>query len=381
MHELACPSCNSPSQYELRDYLLMCPFCSATFRVHMDTGQKEIYGDHYIVPNTTDPRQVKTLVLEWLRRLHHKPTQAEKEFFVTDIKGFSVPFWVISLEAHSVWKGLVQKSRKNLFDLSPGSDFLMEEGQFRRSYRWAIFARKNLYEIWALTQLHEPIEKLAVIWDGFPLDSTFSRGRLIEEEVSQKSAYDVREFFEFKFANGLPILGIQVDEDEALRRARNHVELYHYKLARLNVDHLVDIHSELDIAGIQLIHLPFWHARYVYHPRTSLRYFYKAQEKNVLLDGYGKSVLKGELAILHHDKVWVNAIVCAAAAIFFFLLGGAWHPAFFFVAIFALGVAGASAYLASSRKRAKALTGAEDELEKPSTETKAGAGRGAHAAA
>jgi len=325
----------------------MCPFCSATFRLDLESGQKEIYGDHYIVPNTTDPRKVKDLVMEWLRRLHHSPDLAEKEYFITDISGLSVPYWVVSLEAHTVWKGLTKKVRRSLEEI-PGSDFLVETGQFRRSYRWAVSSRNNICEAWGLTRLHEPKEAIKVEWDGFPLDSTFSRGRMQEIE-KEKTAYDSREFFEFKFANGLSIAGVQVDEEEALRRAKQHVDLYHYKIAQIQVDYLLDYRTELEIAGIQLVHLPFWHAQYVYRPRTALKHLYKPKEKHVVLDGHTTGILKGELALVHRDKVWVNSLVTGIAAVVFFLLGVAWHGAFYLVAIFAAIVAGMSAYIATTR--------------------------------
>jgi len=347
MHELSCPACGSPSQYDFRDYLLMCPVCSATFRLDMESGQKDVYGDHYIVPNTADPRKVKDLVMEWLKRLHHNPSLAEKEYFIVDISGISMPYWVVSLEAHTVWKGLTKKHRRTNEDI-PGSDFLVEQGQFRRSYRWAINGRNNICEKWGLTRLHEPKEAIKVEWDGFPLDSTFSRGRMQEIE-KERTAYDSREFFEFKFANGLAIAGIQVGEEEALRRAKQHVDLYHYKIAQTHVDYLLDQRTELEIAGIQLLHLPFWHAQYVYRPRTALKHLYKPKEKHVVLDGHTTGILKGELALVHRDKVWVNALVTTIAAVLFFLLGAAWHGAFFLVAIFAAVVAGMSAYIATTR--------------------------------
>lgn len=351
MHELSCPSCGSPSQYDFRDHLLMCPLCSATFRFEIESGQKEIFGDHYIVPNTADPRRVKELVMEWLRRLHHNPSIAEKEYFVVDITGISLPFWIVSLEAHTVWKGLVQRQKRSM-ETAPGSEFLIETGQFRRSYRWAINGRNNICETWGLTRLHESKEPVGVDWDGFPLDSTFSRGRL-QDLGTDRSAYDAREFFEFKFANGLPILGIQVPEEEALRRARSHVELYHYKLAAMNADYLTDHRSELEVAGIQLIHLPFWHARYIYRPATALRHLYRTKEKHVLLDGYTTGVLKGELALVHKDKVWVNAIVTGITSVVLFLIGAAWHPAFFLVAIFTLVIGILSAYAATTKGKSR----------------------------
>lgn len=343
MHELYCPTCNSPSQYNFSDYMLMCPFCSATFKLDTDTGQKELYGDHYIVPNTMDLGAVKEFSMEWLRRLHHKPSLADKEYFIIDIQGISLPLWIVSLEGHTSWKGLVQKQRRSFTSTSP-TDYLVETGQFRRSYRWAVSARSNICETWGLTRLHQPPEPVSVEWDGFPLDSTLSRGRLMETDNEDKSAYDIRKFFEFKFANGLPILGVQVPEEEALRRAKSHVQLYHYKASCLNVDYLLDHRTELEIAGIQLIHVPFWKVTYMFRPKNSLRHFMKTQEKRLIMDGYGKGVLNGELAVLHKDKVTVNGVVTGAASIFFFLLGALWHSSFFLVALFSLVVCGFSLY-------------------------------------
>jgi len=357
VYELQCPSCNKASQYNFSDFLLLCPFCSATFRFDVETGQKELFGDHYIVPNLLDAGTIKELALEWLRRIHHKPGAVDKEFFVVDVQGFSIPIWIVSLEGHTAWKGLVKKQNRHIMTHS-NTDFLVETGQFRRSYRWAILARTNICETWGLTRLHEPTEAISVEWDGFPFDSTFSRGRLLDEE--QKSAYDARHYFEFKYANGLPILGIQVEEEEGLRRAKNHVELYHYKLSCLNTDYLIDYRTELEVAGIQLIHVPIWKVGYLYRPRSLARHFYKPKEKRLIIDGYAKSILTGELAMVYHDKVMINAYVTAGAAILLFMLGITWHPAFVIVAVFALAISVFSVYTSMKRKAEKE----EEELKK-----------------
>ena len=357
MHELTCPSCNAPSQYDLRDYMLMCPFCSVSFRFHMESGKKDIYSEHYIVPNACDSRQIQNIVYEWLRRLHHQIESVDKEYYLTDINGYSVPYWVISLEAHTMWKGLVRKSR-NLLDQHAISNSIQETGQFRRNYRWAVSARSNLCENWGMTRLHEPKEPLEVVWDGFPLDSTFSRGRIDmnlgvktsrENQDDELSAYDAREFFEFKYANGLPILNIQVSDEEALQRTKNHVLEYHCKLARLNVDILINHRTELEVAGIQLVHLPLWYGRYIYQPGGMLRHFHQPKEKNVILDGYAGGVLKGELAIVKRDKLWINTIVCCVASLFMAILGGVWHGAFMLVALFLMVVAIISGYMATRK--------------------------------
>lgn len=345
MHELTCPGCGSPSQYNIRDYILMCSFCSASFRYSPETGRKDIFNDHYIVPNTMDPVRVKDTVLEWLRRLHHKPAAVEKEYVVLDIRGTSVPFWVVSLEVHTAWKGIVQRNRRGN-ETKLGAEFLTESGNFRRSYRWAVSARTNICENWGMTRMHEPKEPVNVVWDGFPLDSTFSRGRMSVENEGEKTAYESREYFEFKYANGLPLLGAQISEDEAIRRAKTHVEWYHYNLAQMHADYLLDCRHELDIAGIQLIHLPFWHANYVYRPNNALKHFYKPVERHVTIEGIHGGILKGELGLIHRDKVQVNALITAGISFFFFLLGAVWSPAFFLVALFFGVVSGLSAYIA-----------------------------------
>ncbi len=345
MHELTCPACGSPSQQNIRDHILMCPFCSASFRFDLETGRKETFGDHFIIPNTLDPGRVKEQVLEWLKRLHHKPGVADKEFVVLDIRGASVPFWIVSLEVHTVWKGQVQRQKKTT-DSRLGSDFLTESGNFRRTYRWAVNARSNVCENWGLARLHEPKEAIDVVWDGFPLDSTYSRGRITPETQGEKTAYDRREFFEFKYSNGLPILGCQIGEEEALRRAKNHVERYHYDIALMHTDYLLDCRHELDIAGVQLIHLPFWEATYAYRPTSFLRHFHRPVEKHVLVEGINGGILKGELGIIHRDKVQINSVVTGVAAVLFFLMGALWSPIFFLVSLFFGAVSGMSAYIA-----------------------------------
>lgn len=348
MYELSCPACNSASQYDIQDHLLMCPFCSATYSLDMETGQKDVFGDHYIVANTSNAAQLKSLVTEWLKRLDHRPGSSEKEYFITNIRGLSIPFWVVSMEAHTAWKGLVQKQNRSRAETGPGTDYLIETGQYKRNYRWAVSSRGNICETWGISRLHEPKENIQVQWDGFPLDSTFSRGQ-IQETQNSKSAYDSREFFEFKFANGLPIMGIQIHDEEALRRSRMHVEQYHLALTRLNVDYLIDCRTEIEVAGLQLIHLPFWYASYIYRPKSVLRHFYRPKEKNVIIEGFNNGVLAGELPIQHKDKLWVNSIVCGIATMIFLLMGLAWHPAMFLVALFGGMVTAASAYSAATK--------------------------------
>lgn len=352
MHELTCPHCTSASYYDLKDYLLMCHYCSATFRLHQENNRKEIFNDHYIVPNHVDVAKIKDNVYEWLKRIHHRPQATEKEFFITKIQGISIPYWVVSLEVHTVWRGNVQRKGR-IIESSSHSDFLVESGQFRKSYRWAVSARNNICENWGLQRLHEPLEPVTVTWDGFPIDSTFSRGRLESptDVKDEKLAFDRREYFEFKYSNGLAIKGIQVSEDEAIRRARNHLELYHQHLASLHCDYLVDMRNEVDIAGIQLVHLPMWFASFIYRPQSVMRHFTKPVEYHAIIEGVTAGVIRAELPIRNRDKLWINAGVSAGVGVLAFLVGAVWHPLFFLICLFFMTVSALSAYVAVNKTR------------------------------
>lgn len=348
MHELACPSCNTSSLFNISDYLIMCPLCNATFHLDAGTGKKTIFGDHYIIPNRLDSGATKDVTVEWLKRLHHQPGRVEAENFIVDVRGVSVPLWITSVEAHTAWKGLVRKHNKT--GMVTSRDFLSEEGQFRRSYRWAVNARTNICELWGMARMHQPAEDVTVDWDGFPFDSTMTRGKIHETPIREdgelvKEGLEGRHFFEFKLANGLPILGVQVSEQEAMRRAKDHVLRYHFAIAKQYTDYPIDSKTELEVVGVQLVHVPMWQVHYVHRPRSFYRHFYEPKEKKVLIDGSGKSILMGELAFNHYDKMQVNSAVCFFAAVLMFVLGTFWHPAFYLVSLFTLIVAGTSYYL------------------------------------
>lgn len=350
MHELNCPNCNTPSQFELKDYFHLCPYCSTTFHIDYGTGRKEIFHDHFIVPNQVDAKRIKEIIVEWFKRFHHSPVQAESEFKVTQLTGISIPHWIISVDVHTTWKGYVVRQSANKLDSSPNSRYLVETGTFKRAYRWAVSARKNIHEQWGMLRIHHPREDIQAEWDGFPLDSTFSRGLLgtispAEENKIQDRIYEAKEPFDFRFANGTKILSTQIDETEAIRRAQRHIDQYHLRLAQVQCDTLIDIQTEFDMAGIQLVHLPVWSGKYIYKPQGFLAHFTKPEEKNLLIDGFGAGVLQGELVLVKSEKMMINAWVSAGATLIMIILAFVLHPAFILVALFTAGVSLISGYL------------------------------------
>ena len=99
-----------------------------------------------------------------------------------------------------------------------------------------------------------------------------------------------------------------------------------------------------------------------------LRHLFKPKDKQILISGYDRGVLVGELAILYKDKITVNAVVCTIATILLFVLGGIWHPAFYLVGLFSAFIAAASVYSGfnkKSREEYEQLAATSNKFDKP----------------
>jgi len=290
----------------------------------MEEGAKELIGDHFVIPNRLDREHVSTIFFDWLKGRYHRP-ELDQEFKVLGSYGVCVPYWVVSCEVHTLWSGQTQKAD----GVGPktadyGAKFVREEGRFSRRYRWAIMARKSPKEHWGLDRIHNPREPLLVDWDGFPLDESLG-----VVPGSEQTAYEQKMAFKFDHANGLPVLGTQVKEQMAIARARDQVTEYHRRMAKLKVGTLYDHRTEIEVVGIQLIHVPFWFLRYSFSPKSVFRFFTTSRERRLLIQGYTEVVMEAELPLNSADKVMTNLVVCGALAFVSLGLSVFLHSLFF----------------------------------------------------
>ena len=154
-------------------------------------------------------------------------------------------------------------------------------------------------------------------WDGFPLDSTFSRGRLDnqgapETKTTEKSLRCERKI-DYKYSNDLAIMPVEVSEEEAIERAPN-ITRYHTEIAEQNLDTHQYPHRNRHRRS-SAHSSTFWSSKYLYRPNGILRHLKPSKEKRVLIEGYTGGVLAGELAIVQEDKLKINTVVCSVLAI------------------------------------------------------------------
>lgn len=325
MYQVSCASCAASFEYNIEDYIHLCPYCNAGFIIDFEEGAKEIIGDHYIIPNRLDRDTVERIFGGWMTERYHRPDRVATEFKVIGAYGVCLPYWVVSLEAHTFWSGHSQKA--NQYAGQPpdyGAKFVKEEGRFSRRYRWAILARKSPKEHWGLERLHQPRESVLVDWDGFPLDESMG-----PPPEGTPSVYEGKQSFRFEHSNGSTVAGIQIKESSAIARAKDQIQEYHRRVGKTKVGTLYEHRTEIEIVGIHVVHVPFWILRYAFVPKSAFRYFTTARERRIVVSGYTENVLEAELPLNASDKVMTNLIVCGSLSIVALALSIFVHPLFF----------------------------------------------------
>ena len=327
MYEVSCASCQTSFEYNIEDYIHLCPFCSAGFIIDTEEGSKDLIGDHYIVPSRLHSDQIQKIFVDWIGERYHRPDKIKNEFNVLGYYGVMLPYWIISLEAHTYWSGHSAKEK-----IYPGQShelaarFVKEEGRFSRRYRWAILARKSPKEHWGLERLHKPKEAIIPDWDGFPLDETMG----IADE-GDPPIYDAKMAFKFEHTGNLTLAGIQVRESQAIMRARDQIMEYHRRIAKTKIGSLYEHRTEVEVIGIHVVHIPFWLLRYSFTPKSFFRLFTTARERRILVQGYTKAVLDAELPLSASDKVLTNLVLCGALAFICLILTLFFNFMFFFL--------------------------------------------------
>jgi len=340
MFEISCASCQASFEYNTEDYIHLCPFCSTGFVVDSEEGSKEIVGDHYIVPPRIQKEQMEDIFMDWISSRYHRPDKTKNEFRILGSYGIMLPYWVVSVEAHTFWSGHSAKANSysnQSHELAAG--FVREEGKFSRRYRWGILGRRSPKEHWGLERLHHPREGVMVDWDGFPFDEAMGK-----EDDGEKKIYDSKMPFKFEHAGSLPISGIQIKENQAIMRVRDQVTEFHRRIAKSKIGTLYEHRTEIEIIGIHVVHVPFWFVRYAFTPQSVFKYFTTLRERKILIQGYTKAILEAELPLSKSDKVMTNMIVCCTLAFVSLAMAVFLHPLLFLLFVMFMTVAVFSAW-------------------------------------
>lgn len=238
-NEINCSHCGAPLPVEPGEIIATCRYCGFTSVI--ETGRAFEF-EHSLILNSVETTQVFNVVRSWMSESFIAPKDTQKKSAVAEQNLVYLPFWIVSAEARTHYKGVLER-------IAPAID---REGDITDQYDWLVLARRKT---------------------DFPT-------RSYHLSLSGKIPFEAT-----KIDRGARILNSEIESDEAVRQAQDEISNLHEYLAKDKVDRITDIKTAFDVSGTAYLHAPVWFLTYVY---KNTRY-------HVVLDGSSGEIIKGDL--------------------------------------------------------------------------------------
>jgi len=239
IEEIRCSNCGAPLTFNPGEIVATCRYCG--FTQVIETG-KAFELEHSMILNEYRPEQTDELVRNWMRGGFLKPGNLARSSKITEQNLIYLPFWVVSLDASSTYKGIFDR-------LTPPVE---KEGKIEKEYNWLVLARKA---------------------SDFP-------AREYKAPLEGKIQYDFR-----KIEGFAKVLNSEIEREEAVDIAKQQIESLHQFLVKQDVDRVIEMSTSFKVGDSVYLHAPVWF----------IVYEYKHERYNIFLDGATGTVLKGDV--------------------------------------------------------------------------------------
>jgi hypothetical protein len=237
--QIDCSHCGAPLPIQPGEILVTCNYCGFTSVI--ETG-KAFEFEHSLILNTVQPEQAFQRVRDWMSGSFMAPKDVLKKSSLEEQQLIYLPFWVVSSDASSHYKGIFER-------IAPAVE---KEGEISNHYDWLVLARRK---------------------SDFPT-------KAYHLSLNGKIPFEAA-----KIERDAKVLNSEMGSDEAIQQAKDEVQNLHEYLAKDKVDRVVDIKTDFDVKGTYYLHSPIWF----------ITYGYKNSRHQVLLDGASGEVIKGDL--------------------------------------------------------------------------------------
>jgi hypothetical protein len=236
---IRCSHCGAPVEFKPGEIIATCKYCG--FTTVIETGQAFNF-EHSLLLNNYSPEQIEDLVRDWMRSGFMKPGDLAKKAKITEKNLTYLPFWVVTVEAATKYKGIFER-------IAPP---IVKEGQIQKEYSWLVLARGAA---------------------GFPT-------REYDVPLAGKIPYDFRKIESFA-----KLLNSEMQRDQALEICKQEIDAHHRFLLQQDIDRIVEATTTMELKQIVYLHAPVW----------LIKYDYKGNSYQMIVDGATGMVLKGDI--------------------------------------------------------------------------------------
>ena len=125
---IRCSHCGAPVEFKPGEIIATCKYCG--FTTVIETGEAFNF-EHSLLLNKFDEKQIEDPIRSWMRSGFLKPGDLAKKSKISEKKLVYLPFWVVSVEATSSYKGIFER-------IAPP---IVKEGKISKEYNWVVLAR------------------------------------------------------------------------------------------------------------------------------------------------------------------------------------------------------------------------------------------------
>lgn len=237
--EIHCSHCGAPISFKPGEILATCKYCGYT--IVIETGQPFTF-EHSVLLNRYDRVSVDAPIIDWMRTGFIKPPDLAKKSKIMEKNLVYLPFWVVSVEAKSTYKGIFER-------MAPA---VVKEGKIEKEYDWLVLARKAT---------------------EFPTKE-------YNVPLAGKIPFDFR-----KVEGFAKVLNSEIDKDDAVEFARQQIDQHHRYLAQEDVDKIIEMNTSINVKQVVYLHAPIWFVKFEY----------KGKLYQLLVDGASGMVIKGDI--------------------------------------------------------------------------------------
>ncbi len=236
---IRCSNCGAPVEFRPGELVATCKYCG--FTTVIETGQPFVF-EHSLILNHFDQTQIDKPIKDWMVSGFLKPGDLARKAKITEKELVYLPFWVVSIIAKTTYQGVFER-------VAPP---IVKDGTLEKEYNWLVLAREA---------------------SNFPT-------REYDVPLEGKIPYDFR-----KIEGFAKILNSEIEREEALELAKQQIEASHRFLLQQDVDKIIDMKSEFNLEQMVYLHAPVWF----------IKYEYKGNIYQIIIDGAEGMVLKGDI--------------------------------------------------------------------------------------
>ena len=236
---IRCSHCGAPVDFQPGELVATCKYCG--FTTVIETGQAFVF-EHSLLLSKFDQTQIEKPIRDWMASGFMKPGDLSRRAKIVEKQLVYLPFWLVSVTVKSTYKGVFER-------VAPP---VVKDGTIEKEYNWLVLAREA---------------------SEFPT-------REYDVPLEGKIPYDFR-----KIEGFAKIFNSEIERDEALELAEQQIDAHHRYLLEQDVDRVIELKNEFNLKGMVYLHAPVWFVKYEY----------KGNTYQLILDGAEGMVLKGDI--------------------------------------------------------------------------------------